>query len=445
MPRWLWIPLVILGVFLMFLAGPGTEWINSLVHTDSFRHEIEARAGAAAGGKVEIQDIEFSLWRGVQLRGLVTKLSTPQGTVAAKIESVNCSYSLFALLRRRLQLNRVTLEKPNIELTQEAPEQVATPTAEGKEKTHATSDQAAQAAPIQVVLESGKINDGHLTIRDASGALKADLQGVKVVADTGGLYDNGDASGEMSIAKIALPKNLAITDFSTPFKGRVGVMEADPFEATAFGGKITGHYHLDPGGAPSTLDLNASDIDMGQVSKTANPGSSTMLSGSLTLQSTFRGPETGTLTGEGDAEITHGRLQGVAMLNKMGSLLHIGGMVDPELKSVTTHFEVAGGTTRFSHLRIEAAAFDLTGDGTISPDGRLDAEMVLTLHGGAMGGVPGLAAALFSRVPGGGGSIPFHLSGNVSDPQTNLSPQLLNPAPVAHKAEHLLEKVSHLF
>ena len=445
MPRWLWIPLVVLAVAVMFLAGPGTEWINSLVHTDSFRHEIEARAGAAAGGKVEIQDIEFSLWRGVQLRGLVTKVATPQGTVAAKIESVNCSYSLFALLRRRLQLNRVTLVKPDIELTQEAPSRVATPTPGGKHETHASSGQAAQAPPMQVVLESGKIDDGHLTIRDASGALKADLQGIKARAETGGLYDNGDASGEMSIAKIALPKNLEITDFSTPFKGRVGAMEADPFEATAFGGRITGHYHLDPGGGPSTLDLNASNLDVAQITRSANPGSATRLSGSLTLQSTWRGPETGTLTGEGDAQITHGQLEGVAMLNNLGSILHIHGLVNPALKNVTTHFEVAGGTTRFSHLRIESDDFDLSGDGTISPDGRLDAEMVLTLHGGAMGGVPGLAAAFISRVPGGGGSIPFHLSGSVANPQTNLSPQLLNPLPEAHKAEHLLQKVTHLF
>ena len=445
MPRWFWIPLVVLGVVVMFLLGPATEWINSLVHTDAFRHDIEARAGAAAGGKIEIQDIEFNLWRGVQLRGLVTKLATPQGTITAKVESVNCSYSLFELLRRRLQLNRVTLVRPEIELTQQPPSAVATPAPTGTAKTHASPAQAAQAPPLQVVLESGKVTDGHFTIRDASGAIKADLQGVRVTAETGGLYDNGDASGEMSIATIALPKNLSITDFSTPFKGRLGAMEADPFEARGFGGKITGHYHLDPGGAPSTLDVSASDLDMAQITRAANPGSATMLSGSLSLQSTFRGPETGTLTGEGDAQITHGRLEGVAMLNNMGSILHIHGLVNPSLKSVTTHFQVEGGTTRFSHLVVASDDFDLTGDGTITPDGHLDAEMVLTLHGGAMGGVPGLAAALFSRVPGGGGSIPFHLSGSVSNPQTNLSPQLLNPMPEAHQAEHLLEKVTHLF
>jgi uncharacterized protein involved in outer membrane biogenesis len=246
----------------------------------------------------------------------------------------------------------------------------------------------------------------------------------------------------MSIALIALPKNLTVTNFSTPFKGRVGAMEADPFEAKAFGGTITGHYHLDPGGAPSTLDVTASDLDMAQIGRTANPGSSTTLTGSLTLQSTWRGVETGTLTGEGDAEITHGKLQGVPMLNNLARLLHIRGMTDPALKIVTTHFEVAGGTTHFSHLRIDAEAFDLTGQGTIDPDGHIDADMVMTLHGDTGSG---LAASLLSHVPGGGKSIPFHLSGNISDPKTNLSPDLLNPAPAAQKVEHALDKVSHLF
>jgi len=443
MPRWIWIPLVLLALVIMFLAGPATEWINSLVHTDAFRHEIESRASAAAGGQIEIQDIEFNLWRGVQLRGLVTKLATPQGTVAAKVESVNCSYSLFALLRRRLQLDRITLEKPQVELTQEPASNVPTPSAGGKTVTHARASSSG-APPLQVVLESEKISDGRLTIADASGAMKADLQGIQATADTGGFYDGGDVSGQMSIALIALPKNLAITDFSTPFKGHVGAMEADPFEAKAFGGTITGHYHLDPDGSPSTLDVTASDLDVAQIGRTANPDSSTTLSGSLTLQSTWRGVETGTLTGEGDAEITHGQLHGVAMLNHLGSLLHIRGLSDPALKIVTTHFDVAGGTTHFSHLRIDSDAFDLAGDGTITPDGHLDADLVLTLHGGAMGGVPGAAASLLSSVPG-GKSIPFHLSGNIANPQTNLSPDLLNPAPQVQKVEHALDKVSHLF
>jgi len=437
--RRVWIPLVILGLLVMFVIGPGAELMDGLVHSDSFRREVESRASAAAGGKVEISEIQFSIWSGVRLRGLATKLTTAQGVVAAKVDSINCSYSLLALLRQRLQLDRVTLENPVVELTQQPPSEVPTPKVD---KKPAKSSAAGPAkVPLQVVLESAKIIDGKLRIADSTGAMKAQLEGIRVYADTGGFYDGGEVSGKMSIHKIGLPQNLALADFSTPFKYHAGAMEADPFEASAFGGKITGHYHLDPG-TPSTLDVTASDLDVGEISKTANPKSPTMLKGSLSLQSTWHGAETGTLTGEGDAQITHGKLLGVAMLDRLASSLHIRGLADPDLKTVSTHFEVARGTTRFSHLRVESSDFDLTGEGMIAPNGQLDASLVLTLHGGAMGGISGAAVSLINHVPGGGGSIPIHITGTVSSPQTNLSPQILNPVP---KAEKLEKTISHLF
>jgi uncharacterized protein involved in outer membrane biogenesis len=434
--RWLWIPLVGLGLLLLFIAGPGAESINTLVHSDAFRHEVEARASASAGSPVTIKEIGFSLWSGVELHGLATKVATPQGTVALEVESVNCSYSWLALLHRELKLEQVTVEKPQIVLTQQPPSAVPTPTAGAKEP--AAPPTSSKGPPLQVVLESAKISDGHLMIHDATGAMKADLQGFDVHADTAGYFDGGDVAGTMSIAKVVLPKNLTITDFSTPFKGRAGAMEADPFEAGAFGGKITGHYHLEPG-SPSTLDIAAANLDVAKISKTAKPDAPAVLQGDLSLQSTWHGAETGTLTGAGDAQITHGRLQGVAMLNNLASALHIRGLADPQLKTVTTHFEVAQGTTHFSALQIEAADFELTGEGTIDPAGKLDARMVLTLHGGAMGGVTGAAAALISR----GGSIPIHLTGTVSDPHTNLNPQFFNPGT---KVQSAVDKaIKHLF
>ena len=75
----------------------------------------------------------------------------------------------------------------------------------------------------------------------------------------------------------------------------------------------------------------------------------------------------------------------------------------------------------------------------IDAQGNLNAELALTLHGNAMGGLTGAAAALISRA----GSIPLHLTGTVSDPHTNLSSSILNPAPRAEQA--LGHAVSRLF
>jgi hypothetical protein len=440
--RWVLIPLIIIGALLMLAMGPGAIWLDSFVHSDAFRHEVESKIGQTAGGTVEIKQIDAGLFIGVRLRGFATKVNTEQGTVAAQVESVNCSYSLLALLERQLQFNRVTLVDPDVVLTQQPPSSVATPTAPGTTEPRSAAAGGGKTPLFSVVLDSAHVSGGHLAIRDTTGATKADLQGVDGSADTAGYYDGRDVTGKLSIATIALPQNLKLTDFSTPFTFRTGAISADPYEASAFGGKLTGDYKLDPSG-PSLLDVNGTGLDVTQIGKAASPGSASSLSGSLALQSKWHGVETGKLTGEGDAQITGGKLSGVSVLHDLATILQIGALSDPDLKNVSVHFVVANGSTHFSDLRIESEVFDMTGNGVIDPQGRIDANMALTLHSGAMGALPGAAVSLFSKLPGGGGSIPFHISGTLSSLHTNLSSNIFSPAAKAEKS--VSKELNHLF
>jgi uncharacterized protein involved in outer membrane biogenesis len=441
--RWFYV-LGIVGILVIVVLGVGSIWLNSFIHSDSFRQEVETKASLAAGTKVEIKQIDFSIWSGVKLGGIATKLDTPQGTVVAQVESVNCSYSIIALLSRKLQLDGVTVVKPQIVLTQEAASTVPTPAPPPVPATGATAKEteSGKTAPFQLILNAAKISDGDLTIRDATGASKADLQGVQASANTSGYYEGKDITGKLSIAKVVLPQNLNLTDFSTPFTYRTGAMEATPLEATAFSGHLTGSYKLDPSG-PSLLEIDATKLDVAQIGKAANPNSSTALSGSLALQSKWQGAETGKLTGEGDAQITDGKLSGISILRDLATALRVREMSEPVLKSVTVHFQVANGTTHFTNLHLESVVFEMTGSGTINPQGRLEANMVLILHGNAMGMIPGAVTTVFSKLPGGGGSIPFHISGTVASPQADLGPRLFMQAP---KVEKSINKViNHLF
>jgi hypothetical protein len=443
--RWVLIPIIIVGVLLMLAMGPGTIWLNSFVHSDAFRNEVETKIGQTAGGKVKIKQIDAGIFIGVRLSGFVTKVNTPQGTVAARVESINCSYSLLALLERKLQFNRVTLVDPDVVLTQQPPSTVATlapsPTLENKAPS-AEEAGSGKTSPFAVVLDSARISDGHLAIRDETGATKADLQGVQASADTAGYYEGKDVTGTLSIANVALPQNLKLTDFSTPFTFRTGAISASPYEASTFGGKLTGDYTLPPTG-PSLLDVNGTGLDVAQIGKAASPGSPSSLSGSLALQSKWHGVETGKLAGEGDAQITGGKLSGVSVLHDLATILQIRELSDPDLKHVSVHFEVANGSTHFSDLRIESEVFDMTGNGVIDPQGRVDANMALTLHSGAMGALPGAAVSVFSKLPGGGGSIPFHISGTLSSLHTNLSSNVFSPA--AKAAKSVNKEINRLF
>jgi uncharacterized protein involved in outer membrane biogenesis len=447
--RWPLIIIGILSVLAMFAAGPGSMWINSLVHSDAFRHEVESRAAQTLGGTVEIRQIDFSFWSGVQLSGLATKFESPQGTVAAQMEDVNCSVSWFALLSRKLKLDGLTLVKPQIVLTQEPASRVPTPTPPAVPSSSSSTTPSTGTgtnAPLNFVLESAKVSDGRLSIRDATGATKADLQGVQIGAKTGGLYTGQDVTGTIRIATVDLPQNLSLTDFSTPFSYRPDYINVTPYEATAFGGHLTGDYKLDPSG-PSLLDVNATGIDVAQVGRAANPNSSTTLTGALALQSKWQGVETGKLTGRGSAQITNGKIEGVPLLKDLSIALQVHELAEPVLRSVTTDFTVAAGTTRFTNLRIESDVFSMSGHGVIDPQGNLSADMVLTLHGSAMGGIPGVAASFFSRLPDGAGSIPFHIGGTVSSPKADLSTRLfLQGSQVQKTVNKSLNKViDHFF
>ena len=327
--------LVILGL------GPVTSWVNSFIQTDTFRHEIEAKASTAAGGTVAVNGISFSFLSGVKLNGLTSKLEAPQGTVVSQVESVHCSFSWWALLERRLRFDGVTLVKPQIVLTQQPPSNVPMPTAPGAPA--AGNGSGKTAPPPSFSLEHANISDGRLSIRDASGATKADLQEVTVTADTSGYTERKEVAGKIVIGTIALPQNLSLTDFTAPFSYHAGAVEAGPFAATAFGGQLTGGYQLAADGTPSRLQINGDKIEVEKIAGMAHPGAPSPLSGALAMQSDWQGVETGQLTGEGDAQITNGKLSGVSVLHQIASVLRVPALSDPELSSVTVHFQVAGG------------------------------------------------------------------------------------------------------
>ena len=150
---------------------------------------------------------------------------------------------------------------------------------------------------------------------------------------------------------------------------------------------------------------------MTQVGQAATPHSPTKLSGLLDLQSKWNEAETGNPAGEGNLQISDGKLEGVDILHDLSSAFNLPEMSDPEIKSVTAHFRVANKTTSFDNMHLISTTFEMSGKGTIDPNGNLAADMVLTLHADAFSRIPPIATGFFTKLPDGGGSIPYKLGG----------------------------------
>jgi uncharacterized protein involved in outer membrane biogenesis len=423
---------VVVGLAVLLIAI-GALWLNTFVHSEAFKAEVESRASQSMGGPVQIQSIDFDIFRGVKLQGLVTQVDPShaggQGALKVQVASVNCAYAWTELFQRKLRLTGVTLDQPRIVLTKQATAPMtqaeAAPVTAATSSGPVTGEPAGQgtAMPFQFVLDRAKLNDGGVSVRDASGTSMVELKGVNAEANTSGYTEGKDVTGTLRIADMTA-SNLHVTDFSTPFSYRQGALDAKTFDASAFGGKIAGGYQMGNSG-PSVLDLNAKGFNVAQLTAATISNSSAKLSGSLDLQSKWRGAETGDLNGEGDAQLVNGKLEGVKILQEVSRLLKIKELDAPIITQAKTHFVVQNRQTKFIGLQLDSPIFQITGDGTIDFNGNLNANLVLILTRDAMAKLPKEAAASFVQQQDGTGSIAFQVTGTTANPQTDLATRLL--------------------
>lgn len=423
---------VVVGLAIVAIAV-GALWLNTFIHSDAFKAEVESRASQTLGGPVEVQSIAFDIFHGVKLEGLLAQIDPShaggQGALKIQVASVNCGYSWTDLLQRRLRLTGITLDQPQIVLTRqptapmpatgEAPVTPSTPT----DPITTQTSSGGTSLPFQFVLDRAKVSKGSVTVTDASGTPMVALQGVDAQADTSGYYEGKDVTGTLRVAD-ATASNLHVTNFSTPFTYSDGAIQAKPFDASAFGGNIAGDYQTNSPG-PSVLDINARGMDVAQLTAATVSSSSAKLSGSLDLQSKWRGVETGVVDGEGDAQLINGKLGGVRILQELSGILKIKELNEPVISSAKTHFLVQNRQTKFIGLQLNSPVFQITGDGIVDFNGSLNASLVLTLTRDAMARLPKAAAASFVQQQDGTGSIAFQVTGTTANPQTDLATRLL--------------------
>ncbi len=64
---------VVVGLAILAIAI-GVLWLNTFIHSPAFKAEVESKASQTLGGPVQVQSIDFDVFRGVKLQGLVTQI-----------------------------------------------------------------------------------------------------------------------------------------------------------------------------------------------------------------------------------------------------------------------------------------------------------------------------------------------------------------------------------
>jgi len=100
----------------------------------------------------------------------------------------------------------------------------------------------------------------------------------------------------------------------------------------------------------------------------------------------------------------------------MGALASFSGVSkvgDTDIKTFSSDFRLAPEGIRSDNLNVVVPSIgSMTGNGTISPDKKLDFKMIAHL-----GGQSSSPQASLAKVAGSGGGIPFRVQGTTSNPQ----------------------------
>jgi uncharacterized protein involved in outer membrane biogenesis len=447
--RWLFITgAVVIGLAVVAIAV-GAIWLKSFIHSPAFKDEVETRASQSVGGPVQVEAVDFDVFHGIKLKGFVTQLDAAhdggQGALKVNVAQVNCTYSLFDLLAGKLRLTGVVLNQPQITLTKAPTAPMENSSATRAPATSSTPSGPAGSGgsvPFQFVLDRVKVNDGSITFANAAGATAVTLDGVNVEANTSGYADGKDVTGTVRVGAAAA-SGMVVKNFSTPVTYHTNYLLAKPFEADAFDGRLAGDFTID-GADPSVLNLNARGLNVEQITAATKSGSGAHVTGTLEFQSKWRGAETDEPVGEGDAQLSGGKLEGVKMLEEAARLLHIDELSTPAISKAQTHFVVRSRHFNFNGLQLDSTLFSLTGNGSVAFDGAVNADLVLILSRDGMGRLPREIASSFVQQPDGTGTIAFHVSGTTSDPQTNLPERLLlQNSTIKNEAGKLLNKFFH--
>jgi hypothetical protein len=113
--RWLWITLGLLAVALILALA----LLPGLFDIEQYRGRIEQALRDSTGWDAELGEMDLSLLRGLSLTISPARLGAPQGGSAAAISRIGIRADLLPLLRGELEVRRIDIVRPEIELVKE--------------------------------------------------------------------------------------------------------------------------------------------------------------------------------------------------------------------------------------------------------------------------------------------------------------------------------------
>jgi hypothetical protein len=411
--------LALVLVVALGVAAYGVHLVRRL-NTPEFQRHLLEQAKATIGADVRVKKMDISLLSGVTLKGISIANPAPFPGDLLTADEFVLRYRLRPLLARRLEVDRVSLERPALGLLMDARgafnyERL------GSRGARAPAS-AGVAVPLRVVLERLEVHGGSVTLTDNTRArlLTIEDAGFRSAFDIEGGVATG--SGNATIANMSLGDLLFLRSVRSPLRMSKETVTLAPIRADVAGGSATGDMtvHM-KGGFRYTANLDVKDAKVETL--LAEAKSTAAMKGVLAAKATFEGSGgLPTMKGHGQATVTRCQVQNARTLALLASVLQVPELANPDFDECRAEFTQSGYRVATPVVVLSGKAVQLRGAGTIDLRSYgLDYQMSLALapHLFAKITRPELRPAFQQRADG-FSTIDFRLYGTTLAPQTDL-------------------------
>lgn len=415
--------LALLLVAALAAIGYGVHLAGKL-NTPEFQRSLLDQARAAAGADVRVGKMDISLFSGVTLSGLGIANPAPFAGDLLTADAFVLRYRLPPLLAGRVEVERVALERPVLNLLMDAKggfnyEKLGGP---ASTRTPAAATPGAAAVPLRVVLKQLAVENGSVTMTDHTKARLLAVEGAafRSAFEVAGGVARG--SGEATIPTVSLGDLLFLRSVRAPLSLSRDTVTLSPIRADVAKGRATGEVavHLKDG-FRFVGKLELKGVDVGTL--LAEAKSAGGVAGTLAGQATFEG--TGglpTMKGRGQGTVSDCRVEQGRVLALLAAVLQVPELANPDFDECRAEFTQSGARLSTPVLRLTGEAVQLHGAGTVDLEtAALDYRMTLALAPKLVAKVtrPELRPA-FERRADGFSAIDFRLYGTTLDPKTDL-------------------------
>ena len=407
------------------VAGLGAYLVSRL-NTPELEKSILDQAKATLGTDLQVQDMEISLLSGVTLEGIAVKNPGPFRGDLLTADAFVLRYRLLPLLRGRVEVERLALEKPALALAMDAQgafnyERLGGSAAKGAPAKPGPASPMA-AAPLRIVMKALAVERGSIVMSDHTKARLMAVEEINFRSAFEVASGVAQGAGEVTIGKVNVADVLFVSGVKAPLAMSKERLTLSPIRGELAGGVVSGDLKVDlKGGFRYTTGLVVKGARVKTLLEQA--GSAAVVSGTLSGKAHFEGQGgLATMRGQGSADVASCRAENSRVLALLSSVLQVPELANPDFEACRVEFSQTGSRFATPVVKLTGDAVRLSGRGSVNLDtSGLDYEMTLGLAPKLLAKItrPELRAG-FKEGSDGFATIDFRLYGTTLEPKTDL-------------------------